>query len=340
MQKRYVCDFKNGLKTARWLLYNKKDYEKAYKAMVSQVKRGNVPAMFDLAKMYQTGLYVEVNKEKANLLYSKALEGYLMLNEKAPNDFFEYQIGRLYSLEGENQDRLKAIEWFEKSAQKGNKYAMFSLGNIYYYGNGTELNYFKAFEYFKASADKKCEHSYYRLGYMFRKGMGCAKNTKESDVWFSKMIKFYSGDKELQNDLNCYRLGQLYEKGWGTSADYEIAKEYYLKASEGNNSNAEFALARIYFKEGNEEECLRYIELAEEHGNRYARDWYENVKAYQNQYYKQTIIESTANLFCRLASIIENDTDKKAEGFNKTIVDSKERKRTIKKKQSLGIKMG
>ena len=340
VQKRYVCDFKNGLKTARWLLYNKKDYEKAYKAMVSQVKRGNVPAMFDLAKMYQTGFYVEANKEKANLLYSKALEGYLMLNEKAPNDFFEYQIGRLYSLEGENQDRLKAIEWFEKSAQKGNKYAMLSLGNIYYYGNGTEVNYFKAFEYFKASADKKCEHSYYRLGYMFRKGMGCAKNTKESDVWFSKMIKFYSGDKELQNDLNCYRLGQLYEKGWGTSADYEIAKEYYLKASEGKNSNAEFALARIYFKEGNEEECLRYIELAEEHGNRYARDWYENVKAYQNQYYKQTIIESTANLFCRLASIIENDTDKKAEGFNKTIVDSKERKRTIKKKQSLGIKMG
>ena len=41
-----------------------------------------------------------------------------------------------------------------------------------------------------------------------------------------------------------------------------------------------------------------------------------------------------------LASMIENDTDKKSEGFNKTIVDSKERKRIIKKKQSLGIKMG
>ena len=51
-----------------------------------------------------------------------------------------------------------------------------------------------------------------------------------------------------------------------------------------------------------------------------------------------------ANLFCRLASIIENDTDndtdKKIDGFNKTIVDSKEIKRIMKKKQSLGIKMG
>ena len=166
------------------------------------------------------------------------------------------------------------------------------------------------------------------------------KNTKESDVWFVKMISLYSSDKKLQNGFNCYRLGQLYEKGWGTEIDFEKAKEYYLIASKDENSNAEFALARIYFKEGNEEECLKYIELAEEHGNEYAREWYEKVKEYQNNQYQPSVIESAANLFCRLASMIENDTDKKAEGFNKTIVDSKERKRIIKKKQSLGIKMG
>ena len=170
--------------------------------------------------------------------------------------------------------------------------------------------------------------------------MGCVKNTKESDVWFAKMISLYSSDKKLQNGFNCYRLGQLYEKGWGTEIDFEKAKEYYLIASKDENSNAEFALARIYFKEGNEEECLKYIELAEEHGNEYAREWYEKVKEYQNNQYQPSVIESAANLFCRLASMIENDTDKKAEGFNKTIVDSKERKRIIKKKQSLGIKMG
>ena len=340
IQSRYICDFKNGMKNAKTQLYNKKNYEEAYNAMVSQVKRGNVPAMFELAKMYQSGLCVDKDDKKMNLLYKKALEGYLKLEEKTPSDFYEYQIGRIYTLETENQDMGKAIEWFENSAENGNKFAMFSLANIYYYGNGTEVDYFKAFNYYKESADKGCTHSYYRLGYMFRNGMGCVKNTKESDVWFAKMISLYSSDKKLQNGFNCYRLGQLYEKGWGTEIDFEKAKEYYLIASKDENSNAEFALARIYFKEGNEEECLKYVELAEEHGNEYAREWYENVKAYQNQYYQQTIIESTAQLFCRLASIIENDTDKKTEGFNKTIVDSKERKRIIKKKQSLGIKMG
>lgn len=52
------------------------------------------------------------------------------------------------------------------------------------------------------------------------------------------------------------------------------------------------------------------------------------------------LVLSATRLFCRLANIIENDTDKKIDGFNKTIVDSKERIRIMKKKQSLGIKMG
>lgn len=340
IQNRYICDFKNGMKNARTLLYNKKDYEEAYNAMVSQVKRGNVPAMLELAEMYQTGLFVDKDNTKSNLLYRKALEGYLRLNEKAPNEFYEYQIGRIYALEGENQDMKKAIEWLGNSAEKGNRFAMFSLANIYYYGNGTDINYCKAFDYYKRSADKGCSHSYYRLGYMFRNGIGCEKNMNESDVWFKKMIEVYSSDKKLQNGFNCHRLGRLYEKGWGTEIDFDKAKEYYLIASKDENSNAEFALARIYFKEGNEEECLKYITLAKEHGNDYAGEWYEKVKEYQSNQYQPSVIESAANLFCRLASMIEDDTDKKTDGFNKTIVDSKERKRIIKKKQSLGIKMG
>ena len=53
----------------------------------------NVPAMFELARMYQTGLFVEKDDKKMNLLYKKALEGYLKLEEKTPSDFYEYQIG-------------------------------------------------------------------------------------------------------------------------------------------------------------------------------------------------------------------------------------------------------
>ena len=337
---KYICDYRSGLKRAKRLLYNDKEYEKAYKALVHQAKRGNVPAIFDLGKMYQTGLFVEADEVKANVLFGKALDGYLQLEKERSSDFFEYQIGRIYGMKTDFQNYTEAKLWFEKSAQKGNAYAMFSLGNIHYYGSGTDVDYVKAFEYFKASAKKNCAHSFYRLGTMLRSGIGCEIDTEQSDYWFKKMIAYYTDNIDKEDSLNCYRLGRLYDKGWGTEKDLDMAKSYYLAACESKNANAEFAVARLYFREGNEEECLRYIELAEEHGNEFARGWYENAKAYQKHYQKQFIAESAANLFCRLASIIEDDTDKKVDGFHKTIVDSKERKRIAKKKQSLGIKMG
>lgn len=64
------------------------------------------------------------------------------------------------------------------------------------------------------------------------------------------------------------------------------------------------------------------------------------VQAPEPVYHTEGVAMSAMNLFCRLAAIIENDADKKIDGHNKTIVDSKERKEEIKKKLSLGIKMG
>ena len=50
-----------------------------------------------------------------------------------------YRIGKMhcYGL-GTEQDYEKAFEWFLKSAQEGNKFAQYSLANLYYYGNGVE----------------------------------------------------------------------------------------------------------------------------------------------------------------------------------------------------------
>ena len=59
-----------------------------------------------------------------------------------------------------------------------------------------------------------------------------------------------------------------------------------------------------------------------------------------NDYQKDEVAMSVAKLFYRLSRIVESDTQQKMEGFNKTIVDSKERIKEMKKKQSLGIKMG
>ena len=50
-----------------------------------------------------------------------------------------YRIGKMhcYGL-GTEQDYEKAFQWFLKSAQEGNKFAQYSLANLYYYGNGND----------------------------------------------------------------------------------------------------------------------------------------------------------------------------------------------------------
>lgn len=334
------CDYRHPYKLARWLLYHEKNYEAAHRALVEQVRNGNVPAMFDLGKMYQSNLYVEQDGTKAEYLFKHALSGYILLEKAEASDFFEYQIGRMYSLKTTFQDYTEARKWFEISAEQGNAYAMFALGNIYYYGNGIEIDYEKAFDYLHQSAEKHCVHSYFRLGYMLIKGIGCEENIKESDKWFAKMISHYSGCIGKEDAMNCYRLGQLYEKGWGCERNIPKAIQYYEEACESNNANAEFALGRIYLMQGDEKRGEEYINRAVEHGSEYAGEWYQNWKEYQKDIHMQDAAHSAVNLFCRLASLIEDDTKQKIDGHNKTIVDSKERKELIKKKRRLGIKMG
>lgn len=67
------CDYRAPYKRARRLLYNEKEYEAAYHALVAQVKRGNVPAMFDLGKMYHDNLFAEQDDIKADYLFRHAL---------------------------------------------------------------------------------------------------------------------------------------------------------------------------------------------------------------------------------------------------------------------------
>lgn len=334
------CEYKAPYKRARRLLYREKDYAAAYAALVGQVKDGNIPAMFDLGKLYQNNLYVEQDNTKAEYLFRHALRGYLRVEQKKPSDFFEYQIGRIYALKTGFQDYVEARNWFEKSAGKGNIYAMFALGNLYYYGNGTDIDYQKAFAYLHASAEKGCVHAYFRLGYMLRKGIGCAANIRESDKWFSAMIATYAEPVEKLEAMNCYWLGQLYEKGWGCEKDTVKAMQYYAEACKSNHADAEFALGRLHLMQGDGELGEEYINRAIEHGNAYAGEWYENWQAYLKNVRQHDAVDAVGNLFCRLTSIIDNDAKQKIDGHNKTIVDSKERRELMKKKQRLGIKMG
>lgn len=153
-----------------------------------------------------------------------------------------------------------------------------------------------------------------------------------------EILKTVSKDEDVQRLYNEWCMLQRKIYGIYTDKDVEFAplweNKEFKKLKNAIVSEAEkLGDSRIFI----DEETEKKEQKNDENGEYTEPETYEPKADTGN--INPKVISSAANLFCRLASIIENDTERKTEGFYKTIVDSKERKHIIRKKQSLGMKM-
>ena len=157
-----------------------------------------------------------------------------------------------------------------------------------------------------------------------------------------EILKTISKDEDVQRLYNEWCILQRKIYGIYTDKDVEFAplweNKEFKKLKNAIASEAEkLGGSRIFIDEETENK-----EPESDENGEYKEPATDNPKSDTDSRAKNInlkVISSAANLFCRLASIIENDTERKTEGFYKTIVDSKERKHIIRKKQSLGMKM-
>lgn len=126
--------------------------------MLSESKSGNVLAIHDLGKLYSTEKLGTKDEEKSFSYYKEALQEFMKIKPNSDymlpyepkyegqvmksvdmRSYVWYRIGKMhcYGL-GTEQDYKQAFDWFLKSAKEGNKFAQYSLVNLYYYGNGVE----------------------------------------------------------------------------------------------------------------------------------------------------------------------------------------------------------
>ena len=197
-------------KTAKEHLTNKL-YEKAFELFQKESDKGNVIAIYSIAKMYQHGLLGKENIPKTQEYFAKTLKGFLSLEPSADKmqPYIWYHLGSLYNFGyGTEQNYAEAFQWFQKAAAADNSYAQYSLGSLYYYGNGTVQNYEKAFEWFKKSADNGNIYACYETAKMLHYGIGTAKNQEQADVYFKKAYDgFQKIAAENPDDKILYRLG-------------------------------------------------------------------------------------------------------------------------------------
>ena len=124
----------------------------------------------------------------------------------------------IFSLVDESE-KVRNFHFMGTGINEENPLLMYTIGEMYQYGRGVEIDVDTAEVYFKKSFE------------LFAKYEGCIFSKKENNEF------------DLKGYLQ-YRIGKQYERGQGVKVDFKQAQKWY---EESNIEYARFALGNIYF---------------------------------------------------------------------------------------------
>ena len=117
----------------------------------------------------------------------------------------------------------KFVASMKEDANGGDVTAQFTLGLMYYEGQGVEHDYAQARHWLEMAAAQDHADALFTLGEMYIQGNGVAKNPPMAAGWFEKAAR--EGHAEAQ-----YQLGCLYDAGQGVEKDTRKAWEWFGKS--------------------------------------------------------------------------------------------------------------
>lgn len=147
-----------GIHLIKCQYYFPQDIELGIKYLRKSIKGGCKDSLIYYFKMLIKGKVIPQNIEKAR----KLLDNNILKNDKGTYYFL------LGLLEKKQKEYKKAIEYFEKSINEGNCYAMCEYGTMFLEGNGVTSNEEKAFKYYQQAAKKGCVKALFLIGKMLK----------------------------------------------------------------------------------------------------------------------------------------------------------------------------
>ncbi len=248
----------------------KQDYGTAIYWFRQGAEQDNSAACYFLGECYENGMGCPIDKKKAIQYYQKAkelgdeeaeeaLSRFEPLakktspqgstnkeqstgnsNRKNPKGDEYFDLGKkyYYGEHGSYVDYEEAVRWYQEAAKLSHADGQFWLGLCYMRGEGVVRDDKQATSWFHKSAENGNVDAQYRLGECYYKGIGVKQSFETAISWLAKAAKH-------SNAKACYLLGECYENGTGCVADKKLAKQYYLKAKELGDDEAEEALSRL-----------------------------------------------------------------------------------------------
>jgi len=195
------------------------DCETALKTLMTEARRGNPYAQFQLGCLYHEG-----DARKGGYSPEVAKED--------RNDAAKKAVATLYSLGGPivpNRNNSEAARWWRKAAEQDYAKAQYELGCLLVrsWEDDVPKDYGQAAQWFRKAAEQdvwESRNAQYELGLLYEEGHGVPQDYGQAAQWFRKAAEGGRGDEEEEAMLH---LGALYEQGQGVPRSKVAAYALY-----------------------------------------------------------------------------------------------------------------
>jgi len=180
-----------------------KDKQQAMQWYMKAAEQGLPYAAYAVAQMYASGEAVLQDEAAAQQYYAQALDGFLKLEKSdRADDNLLYKLGRMYRYGlGTDEDVSKALEYFSRAAEHGNKNARRMIAIEQLVGEHIPQNVNKTVETLTELAKNVDSVSAYRLGKLYLFGAdGMERNSELAIEWLTKSTE--DGNKYAQQLLD------------------------------------------------------------------------------------------------------------------------------------------
>ncbi len=147
--------------------------------------------------------YLEERLEKYIAFLAAAVQSdddEAFLNDEAFDEADKY-----YNGIGVTTDYEEALKWYRLSAERGNKFALYRLGEMYYYGEGVDQDYSEAVKWYLRAAEAGHVFTPLRLGEMYHRGEGVEQDYNKAFNWYRRALAL--GDPSAED-----RMAELIEE--------------------------------------------------------------------------------------------------------------------------------
>lgn len=143
-----------------------------------------------------------------------------------------------YGVLGREKDMEKAISWYRKAAESGQRSALLNMGAIYYNGRGVDFDFDRALYYFTWAADKGDTQAMVNLGNIYNEGK---YSKRDPEMAIANWM-----DAAQRGAISCYALiGKMYYQGDGVRRNLKKALAYFQQGADG--ADCQYHIALYYY---------------------------------------------------------------------------------------------